>query len=268
MKKYTYLLLLLLGFWSCNYVAESRHSQRFSNPQQQEFDDMLDQFNDNDLKYSSNKIRKQEFLDSVKVATFCYVDSVRLFVNWEGKISHIDSQKSGGTTMLEFDIGYKPEQYREVTFKCKYLVPTDSLSTDELYQRVRTLRGHETVYFDGFIRTLSNNTVKYWLATDDLFLPYPKFEFFIVDISTTPKSDSIRTEMQDAINLTFEAIQPLKLLYEGKISKRESTQRSNTIAPKYDVAKSQLTPSEKKYIQRLVQACTYNFLFSEKNKKE
>ena len=259
---YVFAILLMLN---CSCVPTGTgQPQRFPNPQQQKFDDMLARFNNSSLKYSSNQIRKKEFLDSVKYATYCFVASSKLFTNWQGVISHINSQKSGNSTVLEFDITYKPEEYREVTFNCKYIFPTDSLSSDELYQKVHELDGYETVYFDGFIRTLSDKTVKYsWSSSDDLFLPYPKFQFFVIDLSTNQKSDTISPNLKNAIDLTFDAIEPLKLNFEGKISKKECNKLVTAIAPKFEDAKSRLTISEKRYIDRLAQACTVNFLYAD-----
>ena len=257
------IAVILVAVTSC-VPSGSQKSSMFPNPQQQQFDDMLAKFNNNDLKYVGNKIKKQEFLDSVKSATYEYVDSVKLFVNWKGRISAIDSRTSGNSTALEFDIVYKPEQYREVTFKCTYILPTDSLQSDELYQTVKALNGYETIYFDGFIRTLANNTVKYsWSSSDDLFLPYPKFEFFVIDISTTPKENQLSEEMQKAVNMTFDVIEPLKSNFRKEISEKEMKARLEVLAPKYDEVKSKLTPQQKSYIQRLSQACSYNFLYAE-----
>lgn len=136
---FSVLAITTMAFTSC-VQSSSQKASTFANPQQQQFDDMLANFNNNDLKYVGNKIKKQEFLDSVKLATFEYVDSVKLFVNWEGRISNIDSRESGNSTALEFDITYKPEQYREVTFKCKYILSNDSLQTDELYQKRKSVK--------------------------------------------------------------------------------------------------------------------------------
>lgn len=129
---------------------------------------------------------------------------------------------------------------------------------------VKVLNGYETVYFDGFIRTLANNTIKYsWSSSDDLFLPYPKFEFFIVDLSTTSKENVLPEAMQNAVNLTFDAIEPLKTNFRKQISKKEMEAKLKILMPRYDDAKSKLTPEQRSYIQRLSQACTYNFLFAE-----
>jgi len=224
----------------------------FSNPQQQQFDDMLARFKDGytKYKYSENKIRKLEFLDSVRLATFQYVDSVKLFVNWEGRISDIDSKEYGNTTALEFDIFYKPEKNRGVTFQCKYILPNDSLQIDELYQKVKALNGYETVYFDGFIRTLADNTVKYSSGStisDDSFLSFPKFEFFVVDISTTPQDNVLSDQMQNAVDLTFDVIEPLKANFRKEISDKETHTRIDALTPKYNQTKSQLSLKQQNY---------------------
>ena len=70
-------------------------------------------------------------------------------------------------------------------------------------------------------------------------------------------------EMQNAVNMTFDVIEPLKSNSKKEISEKEMEARLEVLAPKYDEVISKLTPQQKSYIQRLSQACSYNFLYAE-----
>ena len=52
-----------------------------------------------------NKILEKEFNDSVKKAIGEYMDSVRLFVNWEARIKNINSRETGNSSVaLSFEL--------------------------------------------------------------------------------------------------------------------------------------------------------------------
>ena len=92
---------------------------------------------------------------------------------------------------------------------------------------------------------------------------YPKFKFFVVDVNTTSKGDTLSNNLQNAVDLSFKAIEPLELNFKKKISEKESNRRVKKIAPEFNAAKEVLTQEERAYIDRLPQALTYNFLYAE-----
>lgn len=69
--------------------------------------------------------------------------------------------------------------------------------------------------------------------------------------------------LQNAVDLSFQAIEPLELNFKKEISKKESSKRVEKIAPRFKAAKEVLTQDEKAYIDRLTQALTYNFLYAQ-----
>lgn len=69
--------------------------------------------------------------------------------------------------------------------------------------------------------------------------------------------------LQNAVELSFKAIEPLELNFKKEISKRELNKRVENIAPQFKAAKEVLTQEEKAYIDRLTQALTYNFLYAQ-----
>ena len=92
---------------------------------------------------------------------------------------------------------------------------------------------------------------------------YPDFKFFVVDNNTTSKGDTLSNNHQNAVDLSFQAIEPLELNFKKEISKKESSKRVEKIAPRFKAAKEVLTQDEKAYIDRLTQALTYNFLYAQ-----
>lgn len=71
----------------------------------------------------------------------------------------------------------------------------------------------------------------------------------MVDINTTSKGDTLSNNLQNAVDLSFQAIKPLELNFKKKISKKESSKRVEKIAPRFKAAKEALTQDEKAYIE-------------------
>lgn len=261
MKKLCQLLLILFALYGC-VETPTKTNKKFSNVQQENFDNMLAR--NKDKSYSlGNDILSKEFDDSVRLAIGEYMDSVKLFVNWEATIQNISSEETGKSIALLFELEYAPEQYRKVTFDVDYILPHDSINTDKIYQTIRSLNNYSTVYFDGFIRKKANGEAHYSSYSDAVMHSYPDFKFFVVDINTTSKGDTLSNNLQNAVDLSFQVIEPLELNFKKEISKKESSRRVEKIAPRFNAAKEVLTQDEKAYIDRLTQALTYNFLYAQ-----
>ena len=243
MKKIWSLLLIVFALCGC-VGTPTQANKKFSNVQQENFDNMLARNKDKSYRLG-NKILEKEFNDSVKLAMGEYM------------------RETGKSIALSFELEYAPEQYRKVTFDVDYILPQDSINTDKIYQTIRSLSNYSTVYFDGFIRKKANGEAHYSSYSDDLMHSYPDFKFFVVDINTTSKGDTLSNNLQNAVDLSFQAIEPLELNFKKKISKKESSKRVEKIAPRFKAAKEVLTQDEKAYIDRLTQALTYNFLYAQ-----
>lgn len=261
MKKLCLLLPILFALYGC-VGTSNQANKKFSNMQQENFDAMLARNSDKSHRLG-NKILEKEFNDSVKFAIGKYMDSVRLFVNWKAVIQNINSRETEKTVLLSFELKYTPEQYRKITFDVDYILPKDSLNSDKVYQTIKSLNNYSTVYFDGFIRKKANGEVHYSSYSDDLMHSYPDFKFFIVDISTTSKGDTLSNNLRNAVDLSFKAIEPLELNFKKVISKKESDKRVKEITPKFQAAKDVLTKDERAYIDRLSQALMFNFLYAQ-----
>lgn len=253
---------MLFALYGCVQTSNSDSTSKFSNVQQENFDNMLARNRDKSHSLG-NRILEKEFNDSVKLAIGEYMDSVKLFVNWEAKIQNINSVELGESVELSFELKYTPEQYREVSFDVDYILSKDSLDSDKIYNTIKRLGNYSTVYFDGFIRRKANGEAHYSSYSDDIMHSYPDFKFFVVDINTASKGDILSDNLQDAVDLSFKVIESLELNFKKKISEKEKNKRIDEIAPQFNTAKDLLTQEEKEYVDRLTQALTYNFLYAE-----
>lgn len=260
------LLISVVLVISCVEYENDKYT-KITNVEQQKFDDFLSGYHEKSFDVG-NDIQKKEFLQSYERRLFQYVDSARLFVNWKGEISDIKTEEENGLTLLSFDITYKPEEYREITFDCIYLVDKDSSQSDVLYRKVKDIPNYSEVYFDGFIRTYSDSTVKYSFnhMDKDLNIQFPNYEFFVVDVNSSSRRDTLSPNLQQAVDVCFRSLEPLKLNFFKKISNKEKSRRFNALLPEYKVSQQALTAEEKSYVQRLGYAITYNFLYSDKNR--
>lgn len=252
---------LIIALSSC--VNTSQKS--VYNDQQAAFDKFLSIRNSH--KYNSrNDIQKAEFMKQFESDLYSYVDSAKLFVNWIGNIENISTRNVGGeSTQVRFEINYTPEQYRKVGFNCLYFVDNDSLETDHIYNIVKNISNYSTVYFDGFIRTTNHNTVKYCLNKpgDELNLPYPEYDFYIVEIGTASRGDTLSMNLQAAVECAYKLNESLKLNYQKKISNAEQKKRWKALAPEFKAIDAKLTEEEKGYVNRLINALTMNYLYDD-----
>ncbi|MBR6655724.1 MAG: hypothetical protein IKL20_03860 [Alistipes sp.] len=261
MRKSCLLLLSLFSLCGC-IEGTQQQKRKFTNIQQENFDKILAKNQEKSYRLG-NSIIEKEFGDSVRLAMGKYMDSVKLFVNWQAKINNINSYETGSSVALSFEIEYQPEQYRKVAFDVDYVVAKKDLDSDKIYNTVKKMSNYSTVFFDGFIRTKANGEADYSNLSQELIHSYPDFKFFIVDINATSKGDTLSTNLKGAVDLSFEAIEPLKLNFKKQISKKESNRRMDEIMPKFKAAKELLTEEEQAYISRLSTALTCNFLYAD-----
>ena len=181
MKSKMYLLsVLVLFFMSCDTQSNGVNIKT----QQEEFNDFLN--SNKAMEYrQGNDIQRKEFFKQFEEDLSNYLDSVKLFINWKGQIKDIKTKEYGNSTLLEFEIFYSPEQYREITFKCSHIVKTVDLESDYLFNEVKNISNYSNIYVDGFIKRKMDNSVSYYM--ESLFnnsLSYPRYKFNVVNLST------------------------------------------------------------------------------------
>ena len=262
-KKVCYAILAIVSMVFIGCVGTSSTSTvKFENQQQQNFDDFLAE--KRKLTFNqANDIQRKEFNNQFEKELFDYIDSVKLFVNWEGTIKDIKTKESGKSTAIEFEIYYKPEEHREIRFLCTHIVETANLETDYIYNQVKNISNYTTVYFDGLIRTNNKKQVYYDFRSvgDELNIPYPQYRFWIVDIGTTKRNNNLSENLQNAVNFCYNMVEPLRLQFLNQISKGESDKTFNKLLPEFENLKSLLTDNEKLYVQRVNTSLIYNFMY-------
>ena len=263
MKKVLLLLAVALPllFAGCSVP---KYYDKLENKQQQSFDNFLSSNREKEFK-QLNDIQKKIFYTQFENDLYKYIDSTGLFINWKGQISDIKTEENGNLTALTFIISYKPEEHREIKFHCTHLIQTDSINNDYLYLTAKNMPNGLIVYFDGFIRITNSNQISYFMGNpeSDINIAYPEYNFWITDISSEKRSDSLSANLKNAIDFCYKITKPLKLQYLNKISKEEYDKQYNELLPTFEAMKSKLTPKEKMYIKRVNTDLVYNFMYGE-----
>lgn len=246
------LLFSVLIIVSC----EPQRKRSFANQQQESFDNFLK--SKKELEYSqSNEIQKKEFNKKFEIELANYLDSIGIFVNWKGQIKDIKTREYGQSTQIEFEILYKPEEYREVSFHCSHIVKTENLTTDFIYNKVKEISDYSTVYFDGFIKKDIEGKVVYDYG--DMNISYPNYKFNIIDINVMPKSDTLSVSLKNAIVVDFQVIDLLNQKFQKSISEKEWERKTKDL--NFDFVQSKLSNDEKQYSQRIRQCLVNDFMY-------
>ena len=247
MKKiYIFLLTLLL-------VACVEQNTKFSNPVQQRFDDLLAK-NKFDISRAANDIKKEEIQNNFETVLTEFLDSVILFVGFKGTISNIQLRDERSNKSLSFKITYKPEENREITFYCSRLFESGKLENFELYNSIKELSNHSTVYLDGVIRRNSDNSIIYDIYSlyDSMMKHlYPKYRFFPLAVTSKDNGHKLPENLMQLIRIDSEVIS-----IAGKETDKEvsSGSFSKIVEQKKDEAQAlfrTLTPEQKEYRNHL-----------------
>lgn len=251
-----FITLFLLALFSNCDKTQSKHA--FQNKTQEKFDNFLKAAREQEFS-QSNDIQKKEFLANFDASLSHFIDTSKVFVNWNGTISEIKTREVDTVTIISCKISYKPEEYREVSFHCDHAVATAKVSTDTLYQKLKIISNFSTVYFDGYIIKDIYNKVLYEYGSDDLKIAYPNYKFNLLDISTEPRSDTISENLRHVIDVNFEVVELLKQKVQKKISDAEWQKKTKALG--LDNLEDKLTPFEKAYSTRLKEYLFSDFLY-------
>jgi hypothetical protein len=248
------ILGILLFLYGCDGL--NKNKPIFENKQQEDFSSFLK--TNEEQNYYSNDIQKKEFYNKFDKELSSYLDSIKIFTNWKANIKDIKTREIRGYTEISFELYYKPGEYQEISFFCSYLVKSDSLKNDYLYNAVRNISDYSTVYFDGFIKKDKNNNVIYDYGSEDIKIAYPNYKFNVVEISNTKNIDSLSQPLKKAIDIDFKVFDLLKQKANKKISSGEWDRRMKSLP--INKIESELNPAEKKYILRLRQYLYDDFM--------
>lgn len=226
--------------------------------QQQKFNEFLNSKKEMEYR-QGNDIQKKEFKKQFEKDLVTYLDSVKMFLNWKGKIKDIKTKEYGNSTLLEFEIYYEPQEYREITFECSHIIKTADLDSDYLYNEVKSLSNYSTIYVDGFIKRKMDNSVSYYMESlFDQHISYPHYKFNVVKINKELKTDTLSNNLQRAISIDFEVMDLFKQEFQKKINKKERDEKVKSL--QFDSIQSTLTENEKQYSQRIRQYLLNDFM--------
>ena len=225
--------------------------ERPSNPSQDNFDRFLDAWSEREYD-AKNDIQEKEFYTAFEKSISRYVDSIGLLLNWCGEIVDIKIVNCVGEQLITFTISYQPEEYRKVIFRCSHLIEPDQ-QNDRLYNIVKNIANRSKVYFDGFIGTRQNGDIIYYGSSpgNRLNISYPDYSFWIVDIGTEKRSDTLSPDMQKAVSLIYEITALVERRYFERISQEEYDKQSDPLVKSFTALKERMSPDEQWYIQRL-----------------
>ncbi len=257
MKKLYLVLFTLLAMYGC---VESNTPPVVINAQQREFADIHNRNYKQHLRLG-NDILKSEFDDSVKLAMGKYMDSVKLFVNWKAKIWGIKCREiTRKYNELHFWLScHNPSSSAYITFVVDYMLPKDSLDSDKIYNIVKNVSDDSTVYFDGFIKTKANGEAKYEQFSFENMHLFSNYAFSIVDITTSPKCDTLSTNLQNAIDLYVQVTDIADLYAQNKLSEKDFHRRGKAIFSQIDKVREGLTEEEWEYARRFGSLYLENF---------
>lgn len=206
MKRLLFILTVFLSivFESC--VESSK--EKLENQQQQSFAEFLAKYDK--LSYDQvNDIQKEEFEKEFEKQLEYYLDTTKIFMNWKGQIDNIKVNEYENSKEIAFDIKYVPEQNHEITFEISYIVNNDSLSTDYIYNKIKTIANTNTVYFDGFISRQIDNSINYHMPSlFDQHIDYPHYNFNVLDINIQPK-EKLSPILVKCTNIILQSIKQL-----------------------------------------------------------
>lgn len=249
---------VISGLFRCtqNLETEEKHIT-----EQEKFAQMLENSKEKRPRIGNN-IKEKEYCDSIQNSWIEYMDSIKLFVNWKGRIKSINSEECGNQfVILSFALEHGEDYDPSYTFKVHYVLPKDSITTDKIYQTVKSVDDNSLVYYDGFIRKKSEGKLHTYFDDDDYKMyNNPEFEFLVKDVNTKSKGDTLTYNLRNAIELSYIAKRNLNMNGKRKISKMNLDMQLDAIEPYYKEAKGLLTQEELSYIDRLTQAFTYELL--------
>lgn len=250
------MTLAMIAF-SCK--NPSTEENNYENQVQGEFDAFLK------LKVSNeyvaiNDIQKKEFFEKYDNELTSFIDTNKVFVNWKAQIEDIKTNDYGNSTEVSCKLSYKPEEYREVSFYCSYVVENSKLKTDSLYNKIKKIRDFSTVYFDGFIVKNLNNKVVYVNDDDEsLKLSYPNFKFNLLNISEKKRKNALSKNLNNAVNINFKVFELLKQKVNKTITEKEWKRKTEDLG--LEKMEKSLNPEEKQYSNLIKQYLVSNFMF-------
>ncbi len=256
MKKIITIIAISILIISCKNASEKK--MNFENQTQSKFDKFLES-KINKQYDAVNDIQKKEFFEKYDADLSNFIDSNKVFVNWQAQIEDIKTNDYNKSTEVTCKLIYKPEEYREVSFYCSYIVENSKLKTDSLYNKLKRIGDFSTVYFDGFIVRNLENKITYVNDDEMLKLSYPNFKFNLLNISEKKQEKNLSQNLNKAVNINFEVFELLKKKVNKEISEKEWKKKMKNL--QLEKIEKSLNPEEKQYSDLVKKYLVSDFMY-------
>lgn len=178
-------MCLCVYFYSCTSGTVNTH--KYDNPAQCRLDSLITHY---------HKASEKEFNELALDEMFAqYNDELKSLFDaspikdWQAQLQSLKSSDImvDGTTYkrITFDLINGLECKPKITFNAVYYAKVDSLQSDSVYQKLKSIGNLEKVKFSGIIRKDENGSVltTYESLGTSYLMTYPTFEITITDIS-------------------------------------------------------------------------------------
>lgn len=236
-------------------------TQKFANPTQQSFDNLLVKYTDGYFS-GGNDIQQKEIEKKFDAKLCNLLDSVKLFTEFKGRIKDIklsDERLNGNQyKVLKFTLYYIPAEKREVTFDCYRVYEVDKLEESLLYKQIKSISDYSDVYFDGLIKRTPSNGIQYGSFCSNKAV-YPTYDFYPLYVSKTPRSNGLSNDLKALIDMDSEITKVFHQELNGSVSDGAF---KDIVASKKDSVQmflNRLTKDESEYRNDL-----FNYWVSEK----
>ena len=181
------------------------------------------------------------------------MDSLIVFKNIKGNIREISIDDNILRYKIELGVG----DGININLNCANIVKNKE--NNYFYNKVKNYRNYQDVYFDGIISiNIKNNLPKECFSIDEAFkISHPEYHFHVLDISSSSLSDTLDVNVRDAMKLGKECMDYLSAKFrKEKYDKKEFDKKSD----KFNEQKNNLTENQKSYIQRYMDARSFDFV--------
>lgn len=246
MKKLLTLLIAVITMTGC---VSRPVLPTYTNEVQAEFNRLLEK--GEHLEYEQNGIKKQERQKELESELTHFLDSVVLFVGFEGQIYNppissldaIDISEQSDVTYINFKIECKLDEYREVTFVCSRAFKTNEIQDAYFYKQLKDISVYSPVYFDGVIRR-DDSGVKHESSSD--YFSSPRFTFLPLAISNTPRRQ-LSKPLLELLKIDDEGFEIFRKEFNKELPKNSFKRYIDPREAKIKSLLDSLTPEEKEY---------------------
>jgi hypothetical protein len=243
--------------YSCNEGNTDKKSPVFPETQIK-FQKLLAEKQRERYKYNGNAIQEKEYMEKHETDLTNFLDSNRVFLNWIGTINEINIHDLfEGMKFITFTITISPTESQKITFIGRFTVSEDKLSTDSFAHKLKRIPNGSTIYFDGSISTLSDNSVFYDSNPSD-HISNPIYLFNLFNISRNPLK--ISNNLQIVLNAYQSVFALTKEWFGKRITETEMKIRSEELVLLADKIRSKLSFEEKEYCDRVQHSWRISFL--------